>query len=60
VTRSLQRIDGGSSERRAELLEQLDGGRDPLLVIGAELVPPELELVRVLDLPPCPSISATF
>jgi hypothetical protein len=48
------------SERRAALLQQLDRGRDALLLVRSELVPPRSKRVGVLDFPHRGSIKSSL
>ncbi len=60
VAGALERVDEGSPERRAVVPKQLDRGRDALLVVLGELVPPRPERVGVLDFPHHITIRSNF
>jgi hypothetical protein len=51
VARSLERVNDGPPKSGTMLLKQLDGSGNPLLLVCAELLPPGLELIGVLDSP---------
>jgi hypothetical protein len=51
MARALKRVHEWTTERGPARLQQLDGGRDPVLFVRAELVPPRSKRVGVLDFP---------